>query len=103
MSASLPFIRAADNVFVATIGVGAQCTGVQVMMAELARHGAIATVHVLRNAGLQSDQIIEFAITNNADLIVMGAYGHSRLREWMVDDVTREMLDRTPICCLMSH
>jgi nucleotide-binding universal stress UspA family protein len=102
VSASLPFIRAADNVFVAIVGVGTQCTGVQDMMAELARHGATASVHVLRNAGLQSDQIIEFAITNKSDLIVMGAYGHSRLRERMVGDVTCEMLDRTPICCLMS-
>ena len=38
-----------------------------------------------------------------ADLIVSGAYGHNRVREWVFGGVTRELLDHSPICCLMSH
>jgi hypothetical protein len=38
-----------------------------------------------------------------ADLLVTGAYGHSRLGEWIFGGVTRELLATSPICCLMSH
>ncbi len=33
----------------------------------------------------------------------MGAYGHSRLREWTFGGVTRDLIRRSPVCCLMSH
>ena len=38
-----------------------------------------------------------------ADLIVAGAYGHTRVREVIFGSVTRTLLERTPVCCLMSH
>ena len=38
-----------------------------------------------------------------ADLIVSGAFDYSRLREWFFGGVTRNLLDRSPVCCLMSH
>ncbi len=38
-----------------------------------------------------------------ADLLVTGAYGHSRLREWVFGGVTRDILRTAPLCCLMSH
>ena len=38
-----------------------------------------------------------------ADLIVSGAYGHSRLREWAFGGVTRDLLDGTSLCCLLSR
>ena len=38
-----------------------------------------------------------------ADLIVSGAFGYSRLREWFFGGVTRSFLDHSPVCCLMSH
>ena len=39
----------------------------------------------------------------DADLIVSGAYGHNRIREWLFGGVTRELLGAFPICCMMSH
>lgn len=33
----------------------------------------------------------------------MGAYGHSRLQEWVFGGVTRYILRNTPVCCLMSN
>jgi len=39
----------------------------------------------------------------DAELIVMDAYGLSRLREWMVGGLTRELLNGTPVCCLPNH
>ena len=44
-----------------------------------------------------------FAKDGNADLIVAGAYGHSRLGEWMFGGVTQELLAKSQLCCLFSH
>ena len=38
-----------------------------------------------------------------ADVIVAGAYGHSRLREWVLGGVTRDLLLRADMCALVSH
>src|SRR6266566_1466770 len=39
----------------------------------------------------------------NADLIVAGGYGHSRLGEFIFGGVTRELLVASPVCCMLSH
>jgi len=39
----------------------------------------------------------------NIDLIVAGAYGHSRFGEWAFGGVTRDLLRTCPVCCLLSH
>ncbi|MGA9420797.1 MAG: universal stress protein [Rhodanobacteraceae bacterium] len=38
-----------------------------------------------------------------ADLVVAGAYGHTRLREWVLGGVTRNLLSDTNLCSLLSH
>jgi nucleotide-binding universal stress UspA family protein len=43
------------------------------------------------------------AAEQSADLIVMGCYGHSRLREFILGGVTRDMLGSTHVPTLMSH
>ena len=53
--------------------------------------------------GSGADQIIAFAEDEGADLLVTGAYGHSRLNEWIFGGMTRDLLSSSPICCLMSH
>jgi nucleotide-binding universal stress UspA family protein len=50
-----------------------------------------------------ADQIISLALDEGADLLVTGAYGHSRLNEWVFGGMTRDLLTSSPICCLMSH
>jgi nucleotide-binding universal stress UspA family protein len=47
--------------------------------------------------------LIRVAAEEGADLLVTGAYGHTRLGEWMFGGVTRDLLATSPICCLMSH
>ncbi|CAO4139320.1 universal stress protein [Methylorubrum aminovorans] len=103
MTAALPFLRDADQVFVVTVGDDAGHEGAEAVTTHLARHGAHATTHLMRAARQESDDILEFAQHQDADLVVMGAYGHSRLREWIFGGVTRDVLERSPICCLMSH
>ena len=48
-------------------------------------------------------QLLSIAHQTNADLIVVGAYGHTRLGEWMFGGATRELLVASDVCCLMSH
>jgi nucleotide-binding universal stress UspA family protein len=71
----------------------------------LARHRVKADARVetqlLGSTG--ADQIISLALDEGADLLVTGAYGHSRLNEWVFGGMTRDLLTSSPICCLMSH
>ncbi|HLE67398.1 MAG TPA: universal stress protein [Burkholderiales bacterium] len=70
----------------------------------LARHGVKVSV-----AQQQSDevdignQLLSRAADMEADLIVMGAYGHSRVRELVLGGVTRTLLDTMTVPALMSH
>jgi len=48
-------------------------------------------------------QLIKVAQEERADLLVTGAYGRTRLGEWIFGGMTRDLLSNSPICCLMSH
>ena len=50
-----------------------------------------------------SDAILGQAAEMNADLIVMGAYGHARLREIILGGVTRDLLKRSPVPLFLAH
>jgi nucleotide-binding universal stress UspA family protein len=50
-----------------------------------------------------ASHMTDLARVEGADLIVTGAYGHSRLGEWIFGGVTRELLASSPVCCLMSN
>jgi nucleotide-binding universal stress UspA family protein len=58
---------------------------------------------MLEQKGSGAEQLIRSAQEEHADLLVTGAYGHSRLGEWIFGGMTRELLAASPICCLMSH
>ena len=71
---------------------------------HLARHGIKAEVE--RIASTDDDvagTILSYAADASADLLVMGGYGHSRLREFILGGVTRGILTSMTIPTLMSH
>ncbi len=103
VSAALPFLRNADQVHVVTTGADARLEGGEDVAAHLARHGAAVTTHFLRAVDTDAAEILRFTRAQDADLLVMGAYGHSRLREWVFGGVTRDVLRSSPVCCLMCH
>ncbi|KRE11283.1 hypothetical protein ASE63_20210 [Bosea sp. Root381] len=72
---------------------------------HLARHGAAVTVRNVALSGASSvaGVIREAAADFGADLIVCGAYKHSRLREWLLGGVTHSLLQSTPLPLLMSR
>ncbi len=104
VSAVLPFVRGADQVYVVAAGSEARFEGAEEVSDLLARHGAHVTTHLVNApAGDIADEILRFAKRQDADLIVMGGYGHSRLREWLFGGVTRDILRDSSLCCLMCH
>jgi nucleotide-binding universal stress UspA family protein len=58
---------------------------------------------VLPDEPIAGDVLLRFIQDQQADLIVAGAYGHSRLGEWIFGGVTSDLLAGSPICCLFSH
>jgi nucleotide-binding universal stress UspA family protein len=70
----------------------------------LARHKVqVGHSIVAHTKGSVADELIRLAEVEGADLIVAGAYGHSRLGEWAFGGVTRDLLASSPVCCLLSH
>lgn len=53
--------------------------------------------------GEDGHQLHTVAQERNAGVIVAGAYGHSRVREWVLGGVTRDLLLRGGRCALVSH
>jgi nucleotide-binding universal stress UspA family protein len=71
---------------------------------HLERHGAGVSVVVRESAGRAvSDVILDQARRMSADLIVLGGYGHSRLREWVLGGVTADLLNGSEFPLLMAH
>ena len=70
----------------------------------LSRHGVQAEVSVLaRTESSVADILTRRAEETGAGMIVMGAYGHTRMREAIVGGATRHMLERAPLPVLMAH
>jgi nucleotide-binding universal stress UspA family protein len=70
----------------------------------LARHGIEAEIVQHRPAtGGIADTIRRAAEALEAAFIVMGAYGHSRWREWLLGGVTRSLIQDSPVPLLLGH
>ncbi|MBI2752132.1 MAG: universal stress protein [Betaproteobacteria bacterium] len=70
----------------------------------LARHGVKVSVAQQQSEEVDiGNQLLSRAADIEADLIVMGAYGHSRVRELVLGGVTRTLLDTMTVPVLMSH
>jgi nucleotide-binding universal stress UspA family protein len=70
---------------------------------HLARHGVKADVSVLASEIGEADMLLSQAADFGADLIVMGAYGHSRARELILGGMTRHLLHHMTVPVFMSH
>lgn len=102
LAAALPLLRQADEVHVALIEEG----GASEQRREapdrdigryLGRHGVSAEIRLVDGWTDVTAAILNEATKSAADLIVLGAYGHSRLREWALGGVTRNILSRATV------
>jgi nucleotide-binding universal stress UspA family protein len=83
---------------------GHSATGAAAVAAHLGRHGIAADVRNSISAGLPiADAILNHAADMMADLLVMGGYGHARLREHLIGGVTLDVLRTMTLPVLMSH
>ena len=106
---SLDLLSAADNVHLVLVdplegetGQGAE-PGAD-LATYLARFGVKVTVDRVPSQGRTvAATLRQHAIDISADLLVMGAYGHSRLRERIFGGVTRSMIDEPPLPILMAR
>jgi nucleotide-binding universal stress UspA family protein len=74
------------------------------VIAHLSRHGIAATLHQTAKGDIRIENVIlSYAADNAADFLVMGGYGHSRLREFILGGVTRGILSSMTLPVLMSH
>ena len=105
---SLPFLKMAKNARITVIDPpqhGPERSDPGGMLSQmLSRHGVKCEIDVLsKTVPRISDVLIRHATDTGSDLIVMGAYGHSRLREAILGGATRNMLDNASIPVLMAH
>lgn len=104
---ALPLMKSADHVTLTcvreTADASAEASAAD-LAATLAHHGAACTVDSVES----KDETVGAVITRRAsevgaDLIVMGAYGHSRLREFVFGGATRQLFQTTRTPLLVSH
>ncbi|WP_284165333.1 universal stress protein [Frigidibacter sp. SD6-1] len=106
--AALPVLKAASFVDVAVIAPpahGPERSDPGGMLSQfLSRHGIRSEVSVLaKTLPHVSDQLCRHIEDVNADLLVMGAYGHSRFREAILGGTTLEMLEKAKVPVLTAH
>ena len=104
---AMPLLLAASRVTVIQIAAEDELEEVRRSLADVAgwlgRHGASVETVAAASTGDDGHTLNTLAVGHGADLIVAGAYGHSRLREWALGGVTRDLLLRGDRCTLLSH
>lgn len=109
VSGALPLLQHAESVRIVTIDARQHIARRgekpgQDLAAYLARRDVEASVHNLDGLGRDhAERLEEAAADHGADLIVMGAYGHSRVREFVLGGVTRSLLARSQFPLLLAH
>jgi nucleotide-binding universal stress UspA family protein len=106
VSASLPFLRRCERVHVVSWRDDDEDDSNAPLDIEqyLHWHGVLSTMH--RNADQPHDigeVLLSMVADVGADLLVMGCYGHSRAREWVLGGVTRSVLGAMTVPVLMAH
>jgi nucleotide-binding universal stress UspA family protein len=104
---ALPFLKRAKAIEIVAVsgerGKGRELVGTN-MARHLSRHGLNVELKRISAGDVDVPSAIRtYAVDGGADFMVMGGYGHSRLREFILGGVTRTILASTTIPVLMSH
>lgn len=104
VTASLPWLRAASHVHAASYGEDAEAS-LKKLQHYLAAQGiAGVSLHAAGSEGGDAgNRLLSMAADLGADLLVMGCYGHSRAREWILGGATRTILETMTLPVLLSH
>lgn len=105
---ALPFLQRASRVFVGIVeeqGASEQY-GIQPgtdIGHYLSRHGVTAETRVIAGWAHAGEALLNEAQNLGAQMIVMGGYGHSRFREWILGGATRHILTHAAVPVLIAH
>jgi nucleotide-binding universal stress UspA family protein len=104
---ALPLLTRAKRVHIVTVTnekhIGTGRSGHE-LAKHLARHGVNVILETIDAAGRSIGEALEAATQkHDSDLLVMGAYGHSRLREFVLGGATRSLITRPPLPVMLSH
>jgi nucleotide-binding universal stress UspA family protein len=104
---ALPFLKHAAQVMIVEIADEQELEAARGRLGDvvlwLGRHGVVAEPIATPSTHNDAHQLHALALEHKAGLIVAGAYGHSRVREWVLGGVTRDLLLRAGRCALVSH
>lgn len=99
---ALPMLSEKDSIDVVSISLGG--SEADDIAAHLSRHGIDTTVHILEGSSFEAGSVLlKQATFLKSELIVMGAYSHSRLRERLIGGVTRYMQEHSHLPIVFSH
>lgn len=107
VSDALPLLERAKKVRVVTVSnekVLDTKHSAEELAKNLARHGIDVVLDQVDAAGKQIGEVLDsYALSKRADVLVMGAYGHARWREFILGGATKSLLSRPPLPILLSH
>jgi len=102
---AMPFLKRAERVFVLSINPPSEdhIAGFDIA-AQLARHGVNAeAMRTVASDVSTGDVLLSECASMGADMIVMGAYGHSRFREFVLGGVSQLVLETMTVPVFMAH
>jgi nucleotide-binding universal stress UspA family protein len=107
MADAMPILEKAKRVCVLTVtkekAIDTRRSGAE-LAKHLARHSVDVVLDEVDAKGRSIGDVFEAHVTyRNANLLVMGAYGHSRIREFILGGATMRMLARPPVPVFLSH
>jgi nucleotide-binding universal stress UspA family protein len=104
---ALPILKLAERVTIVRVAATDDLDDARASTEDVAGwlsgHGIAATARAVASTADDSTDLESIAKDLDAGLLVAGAYGHSRVREWVLGGVTRDILLRPPRCSMISH
>ena len=104
---ALPLLQAAADVTVIEVASRAEIKSAAGRGEDVALwlkgHGVCAGANAIVTSEEPFDALDALLLQNAADLLVAGAYGHSRVQEWIFGGMTRDLLTKARCCCLFAN
>lgn len=101
---AMPLLGRATQIVVAAVEEGVDARDeIDRLVRYLGRHGLNATVARMRPGPDGAAATLLAAIVGRVDLLIMGGYGHSRVREWVFGGFTQHVLAGAPLPVLLAH
>lgn len=103
---ALPILKKARKVLIASVDEGEEATSADEIVkltAYLKRHGINAHSHTISNVKSPAAALEQYYAEQKADLMVMGAYSHSRLREMVLGGFTRHFINSRTCNLMLAH